>query len=77
MAALRGTLVGNRGTVSRLGSRSSGIVSRLNTWEGAIRTSLDADGNFWITIEPNNGRMVELSGNVDQGIVDQIQGRKA
>ena len=46
MAALYGRMQGNRGEVTRMGSASSGIESKLETWHGAIRTVLEADGTF-------------------------------
>lgn len=55
MAALRGTLQGNRGMVSRLGSEKSGIVSELNTWNGVIRTHLEADGTYRVEVDDFHG----------------------
>jgi len=48
MANLIGTLQGNRGSVSRLGSKV--IHSRLATWTHDIYTWLDKDGNYKIQI---------------------------
>ena len=71
MAALRGTLQGNRGTVSRLGSKNSGIESVLNTWDGEIITFLKADGRFRVTILPKNGHLpYTLKGNVNDGNIE-------
>ena len=71
MAALRGTLEGNRGTVSRLGSKNSGIQSTLNTWDGRIVTKLDSDGDFSVYIEPFGGHHpYRLSGNVNDGNIN-------
>ena len=44
MAALYGKLQGSRGEVTRLGSKSSGIRSKLETWEGSVTTVLEANG---------------------------------
>ena len=70
MAALRGTLEGNRGTVSRLGSKNSGICSELNTWNGTIVTRLEANGEFtvliceYLTDDPRKAKVIS-KGNVD------------
>ena len=70
MAALIGYLQGNRGEVSRLGSKSSGINSRLQTWHGGIRTQLNADGEFVVYVYPDNGPSKTITGNVDTGRID-------
>lgn len=72
MAALRGTLEGNRGTVSRLGSKNSGIHSVLSTWNGEVITYLSADGTFRIDIRKFSGPTERIAeGNVDNGTVDK------
>ena len=48
MANLIGYLQGNRGSVSRLGSKV--ITSRLATWDNDIRTWLDKDGGYKVEI---------------------------
>lgn len=67
MAALIGYLQGNRGGVSRLGSKDSGIGANLQTWHGKIAVWLSADGDFYVDIGPKHGggRTV-LKGNVDK-----------
>jgi len=67
MAALRGILVGNRGSVSRLGSKNSGICSTLNTWDGEIFTRLDANGDFIVEVKAyDKGKSWSIfTGNVD------------
>lgn len=68
MAALIGSIQGNRGEASRLGSKSSGIRSRLATWNGAIHTRLEADGTFTVTVTPFGvGQRQTIRGNVDTG----------
>lgn len=37
MAQFRATIQGQRGEVSRLGSRKSGITARINGWHSGIR----------------------------------------
>ena len=56
MAALRGTLHGMRGEVSRLGSAKSGMMATLNTWERKVTVHLAADGTGWVKIESYSGR---------------------
>ncbi len=50
MAALYGTLEGHRGVASRLGTKASGILSRVQTWNSQIRVDLDADGTAVVTL---------------------------
>lgn len=40
MAHFRGTMVGSRGETSRLGTKSSGLKSRLASWDGAVEIEL-------------------------------------
>lgn len=46
MAALFGRLNGNRGEVTRLGSKDSGIKCTLQTWKGKVVLCLEADGTW-------------------------------
>lgn len=55
MAALIGFLRGSRGEVSRLGSKSSGISARLQTWYGVVQVDLQVDGTFEIIYGELNG----------------------
>ncbi len=36
MARFRGTMAGNRGQVSRLGTKSSGISAKINGWNSGV-----------------------------------------
>lgn len=66
MAALYGRLQGNRGQTTRMGSKNSGIWSRLETWEGSIRTELQADGSFEVWIgDKSDPRNMIASGNIN------------
>lgn len=40
MAQYRGTISGQRGQASRLGSKASGLVSYTASWQGAVSVSL-------------------------------------
>ena len=74
MAALRGTLTGNRGEVSRLGSKNSGIRSTLNTWNGEVETILEADGKVEIWIKPYEGTHKRMFvANVNTGFIEGLQ----
>lgn len=42
MANLKGSVFGERGVATRLGSKR--MTSRLETWDVEVRTELDADG---------------------------------
>lgn len=45
MAHFYGTLKGSRGRTSRLGTKSSGLVARVASWEGAVEVALyEVDG---------------------------------
>ena len=68
MAALRGTMTGNRGPVSRLGSPQSGMSAQLETWDGAIRVTFEADGGFGVYIGTKHvPNILIASGNVNDG----------
>lgn len=68
MAALYGRMQGNRGEVTRMGSANSGIESTLETWDGQVRTELEADGSFVVRIGQKRGSgTVVLRGNVNNG----------
>jgi hypothetical protein len=53
MANLIGYVQGDRGRASRLAGRK--IVGRLETWQGSIETTLDADGHFTVAVGPKEG----------------------
>lgn len=40
MAEFYGTLQGSRGSASRLGSKSSGIVTTAQSWEGSVTVTI-------------------------------------
>lgn len=68
MAALYGRIQGNRGEATRMGSANSGIHSELETWDGSIRTELEADGSFRVYIGSKlYARHIIASGNVNNG----------
>ena len=62
MAVLYGTLKGNRGEVSRCGSKDSGIRAMVKTWNGMAYLYLDADGTLQLDV---NGMKV-WTGNIDE-----------
>lgn len=66
MAALYGRLRGNRGAVTRTGSRS--IESTVETWQGIVRVHLTADGDYTVTTTDKHGnrRRTVVTGNVDR-----------
>ena len=66
MAALIGYLQGNRGEVSRCGSKNSGISANLETWKGSIRVVLSANGNCHVMIgSKHSPSKLVYEGNVD------------
>lgn len=51
MAHFRGTLRGQRGQASRLGSKSSGLHANLASWQGAVEVDLyEYEGTDCVTI---------------------------
>lgn len=84
MAALYGSLRGNRGVTTRLGSKASGIHSTLQTWDGSIHTFLNADGSYSVEVKSDLRRgggdwKTVASGNVngpdsetDAGLVRRV-----
>lgn len=66
MAALYGRLQGNRGQVTRMGHAT--IESKLETWDGSIKTVLCKDGDFQVYVGDKSypNRLV-ISGNVNDG----------
>jgi hypothetical protein len=66
MASLYGRLRGNRGEVTRCGSKASGIHAILETWEGAIRVDLEAHGFFRVQIGQKDSPHTKiLEGNIN------------
>jgi hypothetical protein len=57
MARFRGTVVGNRGTASRLGHTKGGLRVQARSWNGDVQTLLyDKDGEDWATVILTNGK---------------------
>lgn len=74
MAALYGRMQGNRGEVTRMGSANSGIESRLETWDGSIKTELTADGNYKVYIgDKHSPSILIATGNVDYASFSAIK----
>jgi hypothetical protein len=68
MAALYGRMQGNRGEATRMGTSTSGMRAQLETWEGQITVTLEADGSFQVFIGPKgSARDLVLLGNVNDG----------
>lgn len=64
MAALYGRLQGNRGQVTRCGSRI--IDAKLETWNGSIRVALMTNGDFRVSIgDKFSPHTTIATGNVD------------
>ena len=57
MARFRGTVEGNRGMASRLGSPNSGLRVTCNGWQGgiSITATVDLDGNDRFLIYATGG----------------------
>ena len=49
MSTCYGRLTGNRGSVTRAGSKTSGMTATVQTWDGAVTIRLQADGSYSIT----------------------------
>lgn len=66
MAQFRGTIHGQRGEASRLGSKSSGLSVTANGWDTGVRVELSHVGTWdhvtvWRTGGSNGGRDVLLA----------------
>lgn len=46
MSALYGSIVGNRGMATRMGSVNSGIKGSVQSWNGSVITSMDLDKDY-------------------------------
>lgn len=60
MAQFYGTLQGNRGQATRMGTKSSGIESFTASWHGAVRVYLYVDSQTgqetaWVSFVPWHG----------------------
>ncbi len=57
MARFRGTLQGQRGDASRLGSKASGLTVEANGWDTGVRVTLwvDDDGRDRVTVQRTGG----------------------
>jgi hypothetical protein len=62
MAEFIGYPQGCRGEVHRLGSKKSGITSRLKTWDSEIRTSihLNDNGKHVLVVDVNGKEKLRL-----------------
>jgi hypothetical protein len=72
MAHFYGTLQGNRGSASRLGTKASGLVVTAQSWSGSVTVSLwqDDQGNDCVNVRacPGSapGGETLFSGTVDK-----------
>lgn len=80
MARTYGRLWGGRGEVTRTGGME-GVGSKLETWNGSIRTVLRGDGEYWVHIgSKSNPSTLVVRGNVDsdvEGSLDIMDSRTA
>jgi hypothetical protein len=60
MAALIGSVQGSRGSVSRLGSKRSGMTARAATWRTFAYVGMSADGSGTFTLTDDNGRTIAV-----------------
>ena len=70
MSHFYGTLEGNRGEVTRCGSKASGITSYAAGWRGAIRVDVferDGEDRFQVTLVP-----WQNSGGIHQVIAEGV-----
>jgi len=72
MAHFRGIVTGNRGPVSRLGSKGSGLQIRAESWEGAVQVLLRHDeetGHDMVLVELDTHYGQGVSRTLYQGLV--------
>lgn len=57
MARFRGTVQGNRGQASRLGTKRSGLVTETNGWNSGVRViaTVDDDGEDQFQVYSTGG----------------------
>ena len=59
MAHFRGTIQGQRGQASRLGSKRTGFDAHIASWQGCVDVYLSADENgvdhARVTLSPHHG----------------------
>lgn len=72
MAHFRGTTQGNRGQASRLGTKSSGMVTENNTWDSGVKVvaeHINGHDLFYIysTGGSNHSKKEELLSVIDNG----------
>jgi hypothetical protein len=76
MAHFRGTIQGQRGSASRLGSAKSGLIVKANGWNFGVTVNmvLDQYGNdmayVWITGGSNGAKSSKLLGLFDAAELD-------
>lgn len=58
MAALYGSVQGNRGEAHRLGSKDSGMDVRAQTWQTFARIGMSADGSGIFTLKDDHGHAI-------------------
>ena len=76
MAQYRGTIQGNRGETSRLGTKSSGLVSFINGWNAGIkvRAFYDKETNEACFIVWSTGGSNPMQSNKLLGVLTPISG---
>ena len=72
MAQFRGTLQGDRGQASRLGSKRNGLRATVNGWQSGltVRASINAKGEDVFTVELTGGSNGGREGRQVLRIVD-------
>lgn len=79
MAALYGSIQGNRGEATRMGSKSSGIRSYVQTWDARVTVQLEADGTCRIVAsdwQRGGTRIPIFEGNVHELLEQERAGTR-
>jgi len=82
MAHFRGTIQGQRGSASRLGSVKSGIVANVNAWDVGIRVEsrvINGEDAFavYLTAGSNGSTSAHPTGTFTRRDLDLLNGKKA
>jgi hypothetical protein len=75
MSTFYGNLRGNRGEVTRQGSKASGIVAVARSWQGSIRVDLDWSTTLnapTVHITAHQGSSADLSGILYHGPLSDL-----
>ena len=76
MAHFYGTLQGNRGEATRMGSKASGLTTYAASWKGAVRVTVYIhDGKDWVDVSLVQWRGAGTNRTLYNGPVSGVQSK--